>query len=98
MKGVSAWNFDLGALKAEAERETDPDLPPIPEATVTGAWLGPRPFLPNHRLLAQRNTLIKPSVLERFFQLQCFLRLVPVDVRVQKDWQPRGTAEPNRVS
>ncbi|KAK9806028.1 hypothetical protein WJX73_007033 [Symbiochloris irregularis] len=36
VKGVSAWNFDVATLKAEAERETDPDLAPIPEGQVPG--------------------------------------------------------------
>ena len=31
MKGVSAWNFDVAALKAEAEAEAEP-MPTIPEA------------------------------------------------------------------
>lgn len=37
MKGVSAWNFDLAALKAEAEKESEPELPSIPETHVASA-------------------------------------------------------------
>ena len=36
VKGVSAWNFDMAALKAEAEKESEPELPPIPEASIAG--------------------------------------------------------------
>lgn len=36
VKGVSAWNFDVAALKAEADRDADTDLPPIPEGHVPG--------------------------------------------------------------
>ena len=38
MKGVSAWNFDVAALKAEADRDADTDLPPIPEGHVPGQY------------------------------------------------------------
>ena len=34
VKGVSAWNFDLAALKAEADRDPDSELPSIPEGQI----------------------------------------------------------------
>ena len=38
MKGVSSWNFDVQALKAEAEADSEP-LPTIPEASFDPAFV-----------------------------------------------------------
>ena len=40
VKGVSAWNFDVAALKAEAEAEAEP-MPTIPEAPRAPISKGP---------------------------------------------------------
>jgi len=45
MQGVSAWNFDVAALKEQAAREGDqPPMPTISEAPSASAEGGPQSY------------------------------------------------------